>query len=445
MPLLTTDLLTKGEAKTTMIKTSITLQDLRRKIYIKAKAEPAHRFWGLYVHVYKMETLSQAYKLIKANDGAPGIDGVTFEQIEQSGVETFLQDIQASLKDGSYQPMRNRIKAIPKSNGKTRTISIATIRDRVVQGSLKLILEPVFEADFQEGSYGYRPRRTAHQAVKRVAQAVVEQKTRVIDLDLAAYFDSVKHSVLLDKIAKRVNDEQVMHLLKQMLKSAGKMGVAQGSVISPLMSNIYLNEVDKMLETARQVSKRQGKYYQLEYARWADDLIILVSKHPSADKLWEKVNKRLREELEKVQVQINEEKTQLLNLDEGDTFSFLGFEYRKIRTRTGKWGVLYQPVKQANKKVMEKVKEVFRRYVSQPIAKVSEVINPILRGWVNYFRVGNSSQAFRDVKRWLELKVRRHLMRARKKQGYGWKRWSTAELFAIYKIYSDFRVASWKV
>jgi RNA-directed DNA polymerase len=428
-----------------MIKTSITLQELRRKIYIKAKAEPTHRFWGLYVHVCKMETLREAYQLVKANNGVPGIDGVSIEQIEQTGREPFLQEIQASLKDGSYQPQRNRIKEIPKANGKMRTLGISTIRDRVVQAALKLILEPVFEADFQEGSYGYRPKRTAHQAIKRVAQAVVEQKTRVIDLDLKAYFDNVKHSILLDKIAGRVNDDQVLHLLKLMLKTGGKMGVPQGSVLSPLLSNIYLNEVDKMLEKAKEVTKQQGKYYQLEYARWADDLIILVNRHPNNDRLWEKVKQRLREELDKLQVPINEEKTKFLDLDKAETFGFLGFEYRKVRTRKGKMGVLYQPRKQAKEKLMEKIREVFRRYVSQPLTKVRDIINPILRGWANYFRVGNSAQTFADVKRWLELKMRRHLMRAKKKKGYGWKRWSTRGLFAMYNIYSDFKVTSWKV
>src|SRR5215813_11414075 len=190
----------KGE----MIKAPISLQDLRRRIYVKAKAEPTWRFWGLYVHICKMETLHEAYQLAKNNDGAPGIDGVTFEAIEESGVESFLKQIQDELVHETYQPMRVRKKEIPKDGGtKVRVLSIPTIRDRVVQGALKLILEPIFEADFQSGSHGYRPKRTAHQAVSRVAQAIVEEKTRVIDLDLRAYFDNVRHSVLLAKVARR--------------------------------------------------------------------------------------------------------------------------------------------------------------------------------------------------------------------------------------------------
>jgi len=172
-----------------MIKTPISLQDLRRSLYVKAKAESTWRFWGLYVHVCKMETLREAYQMAKKNNGAPGMDGVTFEAIEESGVEMFLQQIRDELVTNTYRPTPVRKKEIPKDGGnKVRVLSIPSIRDRVVQGALKLILEPIFEADFQPGSYGYRPKRTAHQAVTRVAQAIVSRKTRVIDLDLRAYF-----------------------------------------------------------------------------------------------------------------------------------------------------------------------------------------------------------------------------------------------------------------
>ena len=185
------------EGKGEMTKTPISLQDLRRSLYVKAKAEPAWRFWGLYVHVCKRDTLYEAYRMAKENDGAPGIDGVTFEAIEESGVERFLEQIQDELVSNTYRPMRGRKKEIPKDGGKkVRVLTIPTIRDRVVQGALKLILEPIFEADFQSGSYGYRPKRTAHQAVNRVAQAIVESKTRIIDIDLRAYFDNVQHYLL---------------------------------------------------------------------------------------------------------------------------------------------------------------------------------------------------------------------------------------------------------
>src|SRR5438874_1157703 len=257
----------KGE----MTKAPIGLQDLRRSLYVKAKAEPAWRFWGLYVHVCKMETLQEAYRMAKANDGAPGIDGVTFENIEEDGVEGFLRQIRDELITNTYRPMLARKKEIPKDGGKkVRVLSIPSIRDRVVQGAVKLILEPIFEADFQSGSYGYRPKRTAHQAVNRVAQAIVESKTRILDLDLRAYFDNVQHYLLLEKVARRVPDDAVMHLLKMMLKAAGEKGVPQGGVISPLLSNLYLTEVDRMLEKAIDTT-RYGKYTYVQYARFADD------------------------------------------------------------------------------------------------------------------------------------------------------------------------------
>jgi RNA-directed DNA polymerase len=176
------------EGRGEMTKAPGSLQDLRRSLYVKAKAEPTWRFWGLYVHICKRETLQEAYQMAKSNNGAPGSDGVTFEVIEERGVESFLKQIQNELVTNTYRPIRVRKKEIPKDGGKVRVLSIPAIRDRVVQGALKLILEPIFEADFQPGSYGYRPKRAAQEAVIRVAQAIVQEKSRVIDLDLRAYF-----------------------------------------------------------------------------------------------------------------------------------------------------------------------------------------------------------------------------------------------------------------
>src|SRR6202795_50951 len=242
---------TKMGGKGDMTKTPSSLQDLSKSLYDKAKAEPNWRFWGLYVHVCKKETLQEAYQMAKKNNGAPGIDGVTFGAIEESGSEGFLKRIQDELVQQTYRPMAVRKKEIPKDGGtKVRVLSIPSIRDRVVQGALKLILEPIFEADLQSGSYGYRPKRTAQEAVLRVDQAIMEGKTRVIDLDLRAYFDNVQHSLLLAKVARRVQDAMVMKLLNLILKSTGKKGVPQGGVVSPLLSNLYLNEVDRMLEKA---------------------------------------------------------------------------------------------------------------------------------------------------------------------------------------------------
>src|SRR5262249_4932615 len=208
----------------------------------------------------------------------------------------------------TYQPLRNRKQAIPKDGGKVRVLSIPAIRARVVQGALKLILEPIFEADFQDGSFGYRPQRTAHEAVHRVADAIVRYKTRAIDIDLKAYFDNVRHDRLLAKVAARVNDADVMHLLRMILKATGKKGVPQGGVISPLLSNLYLNEVDRMLEKAVDVTRR-GKSTNVQYARFADDLVVLIDAERRHDWLVKAVNKRLREEFAKLRVAVNEDKS----------------------------------------------------------------------------------------------------------------------------------------
>jgi RNA-directed DNA polymerase len=423
-----------------MTKSPISLQDLRRRIYVKAKAESTWRFWGLYVHICKMETLQAAYQMAKSNQGAPGIDGITFDVIEERGVERFLKQIQDELDQNTYQPMPVRKKEIPKDGGtKVRVLSIPSIRDRVVQGALKLILEPIFEADFQPGSYGYRPKRSAHEAVSRVDQAIVQGLTRIIDLDLRAYFDNVQHSVLLEKVARRVQDASVMKLLKMILKSTGAKGVPQGGVISPMLSNLYLTEVDRMLEKAIATTRR-GQYPNVQYARFADDLVVLISSHPRQDWLIGAVEKRLREELGQLRVEINEEKSRKVDLTKGESFSFLGFEYRRVRSCKGKWRSHFVPKPKKRTALLRKLKEIFQQFVSQPVKKVIGLINPILRGWVNYFRIGNSSGSFSYIKLWVEKKVRRHLLRARGRKGFGWKRWSTQWIYDTLGLFNDYRV-----
>jgi RNA-directed DNA polymerase len=431
----------KKEGKRRMTKAPIGLQDLRKRIYIKAKAEPEWRFWGLYVHVCKLETLQEAFLMAKRNDGAPGIDGVTFAAIEQGGVEGFLEQIRNELVEFRYLPLAVRKKEIPKDGGnKLRVLSIPAIRDRVVQGALKLILEPIFEADFQPGSYGYRPQRTAQQAVLRVEEAIKRGKKRIIDLDLKAYFDSVRHDVLLTKVARRVQDHDVLRLLKLILKSTGKQGVPQGGVISPVLSNLYLNEVDRMLEKAIETTRR-GPYTQVQYARYADDMVILIDAHPLNDWLLGAVDKRLRQELAKLRVEINEEKSRVVDLRKDESFAFLGFEYRYLPGRTGKPRLQVIPKQKKRVALFAKLKEVFRRNVSQPVQGVIAEINPILRGWVNYFRIGNSSRCFSMVKRWVEQKIRRHMMSARQRPGMGWKRWSTQWIHGTLGVFNDYRLS----
>jgi RNA-directed DNA polymerase len=424
-----------------MTKAPISLRDLRRRIYTKAKAEPSWRFWGLYVHVCKIETLRAGYQLARRNNGAPGVDGETFEAIESRGVDSLLAELQQELTTGTYRPRRVRRVAIPKPGGRgERILSIPAIRDRAVQGALKLILEPIFEADFQPGSFGYRPRKSMHQAVQRVNLAIAAGKTRVVDLDLRAYFDSVRHALLLRKVAERINDDDVMHLLKLILKASGTCGVPQGGVISPLLSNLYLNEVDRMLERAKEVTRHGPLWTAVEYVRYADDLVVLVSGHPQRRPLVGQVVHRLRQEFAKLCVDVNEDKSRIVDLEAGESFVFGGFRFRRIRAQSGKWAPWCTPRMEARTTLLRRLKDIFRRFRSQPVSRVIELINPILRGWVQYFRIGNSAACFNYVRDWVEKKVRRHLMKARKRPGFGWERWSRKFLYERLGLHGNYRL-----
>ena len=388
----------------------------------------------------ELETLRAGYDLAKRNDGAPGSDGVTFEAIEAAGVEAFVATLRAELVARTYRPRRYRRVEIRKADGKSvRILQIPAIRDRVVQGALKLIIEPIFEAGFHDGSYGYRPKRKAHDAVARVTKAILMGKTQVIDLDLAAYFDSVRHDLLLGKVARRVQDAEILHWLKVMLTASGTHGVPQGGVISPLLSNIYLTEVDAMLERAKAVT-RNGSHTYVEYARYADDLAILVNGQWRDGWLLRAVDRRLREELAKLALRLNETKSRIVDLTRGEAFGFLGFIFRRLRSPRGRWWVQKTPALKQRTALLRKLKAVFRRWRSQPVGQVIATINPILRGWVNYFRVGNAARCFGFVKEWVEKKVRRHMMRARGRRGFGWKRWSTARIYRGLGVFNDYRV-----
>jgi len=416
---------------------SIGVQDLRRRLYAKAKSDPTWRFWGLYVHVCKPETLREAYAVAKANDGAPGSDGVTFEAIETAGVESFLGQLRDELVSGSYRPRPTRTHAIPKRGAGERILQIPCIRDRVVQGAFKLILEPIFEADFQPGSYGYRPKRTAHQAVARVAEAIAHYKTRAIDLDLHNYFDNVQHHQLLTMVAKRVSDPAVLRLLKLILEATGRKGLPQGGPLSPLLSNIYLTPVDRMLERAQETT-RHGPYRHVTYARWADDLVILVDQYRRHDWLLDAVARRVREELMKLGIPVNEGKSRLVDLARGEAFTFLGFEFRWVCGRRGVRRPLYTPARYKCVELRHKLREVFRCRRSHPVKSVICEVNSILAGWLAYFRIGHASREFTSIRDWVEKKVRRHLERAGTRPGFGWKRWSRQWLYQELGLYEDY-------
>jgi RNA-directed DNA polymerase len=230
-----------------------------------------------------------------------------------------------------------------------------------------------------------------------------------------------------------------MHLLKLLLKANGKRGVGQGSVLAPLLSNIYLNEVDRMLERAKEYT-RFGQYTGIEYARFADDLVVLIHAHPSKHWLLRAVDVRLRQELAKLQVQINEEKSRKVDLVRGECFGFLGFDFRRVLSLQGRWRPQYTPKLKKRTALLRQLREIFWRYRSQPVQAVVTLINPILRGWVNYFAIGHSSRCFQLVKRWVELKIRRHLRRAQNRRGFGWREWSTTRLYGAFGLFNGYHV-----
>lgn len=427
-----------------MTKAPISLQELRRRIYRKAKSDKTYRFWGIFVHITKPETLEETYRAAKRNGGAPGLDGQTFEDIERTGRPEFLASVREELITGRYKPKPNRRVDIPKGNGKFRTLQIPCIRDRVVQGAVKLILEAIFEADFCSNSYGFRPQRSPHRALAEVRRSVLRRMSTVIDVDLSRYFDTIRHSVLLDKIATRVQDPQVLHLVKQIIKAGGKIGVPQGGPFSPLAANIYLNETDWAFDAIRRKTA-QGSYEAVNYHRFADDIVITVDGHHSKRGWAERALQRLQEQLAPLGVELNEEKTKVVNLLKGEAFGFLGFDLCRVRKSNkskGGYFIRMTPKKKARKAVKAKIRETIRRGGATPAKMLISQINAILTGWVNYFRVGHSSRAFSEVRDYVEMKVRTLLTRRkrRRKSSVGWRRWSNEYLYGVLGLYWDWTV-----
>ena len=425
-----------------MIKALDDLQDLRRRIYRKAKSDKTHRFWGLFVHVTKRQTLEEAYRIAKGNRGAPGIDGQSFEDVETAGVVDFLDAIRDDLITGRYKPKPNRQVEIPKENGKVRTLQIPCIRDRVVQGALKLILEAIFEADFCPNSYGFRPKRSPHQALAQVRRSVMRRMSTVVDVDLSKYFDTVRHSILLDKIAKRIQDPEVMHLIKQIIRAAGKVGVPQGGPFSPLAANIYLNEIDWMFDAIRRKTA-QGPYEAVNYHRFADDIVITVSGHSTKAGWAQRALQRLEEQLIPMGVALNREKTKIVDTLTDEAFGFLGFDLRRVRKREKEgYLVLMTPKKKARKALKAKIRDIISHGGALTAKALVKKINAAIAGWVNYFRVGNSSRAFSEVRDYVEMKVRTLLTRRKRrhKRSIGWRRWSNEYLYDVLGLYWDWKL-----
>jgi len=321
-------------------------------------------------------------------------------------------------------------------------VGIPCIRDRVVQGALKLILEAIFEADFCDNSYGYRPGRSPQQALAQVRRSVLRRMFTVIDVDLSSYFDTIRHSVLLDKIAKRVQDPQVLHLVKQILKVGGHIGVPQGGPLSPLAANLYLNEVDWAFDAIRRKTA-EGNDEAVNYHRFADDIVITVSGHPSKRGWAQRALQRLQEHLTPLGVRLNPEKTKMVDTLNGEAFSFLGFDLRRVGRRQGQGHfILMTPKKSARLAIKARIREIIRQAGATPLKEVIARINRVLAGWVNYFRWGHASRAFSEVRDYVEMKVRTLLSRRKRrhKRGIGWRRWSSVYLYEVLGLFWDWKV-----
>jgi len=392
---------------------------LQGKLYAAAKANPTRRFGAIRDRVYRWDVLTQAWEEVRRNRGAPGVDGITIEMVEEQGVEAFLQELQAQLRDGSFRPLPVRRVLIPKPNGGQRALGIPAVRDRVAQAAVKLVIEPIFEADFLPCSYGYRPGRSAQDAAQEIWKWLNMGLENVLDADIKSCFDTIPHDRLLRAVARRISDGYAMKLVKMWLKSgvmvgggveATDVGTPQGGVLSPLLANIYLHQLDAEWER-RGLADRYGADARL--IRYADDIVVLSSK--SVRPLVPVV----REVLADMGLSLNLEKSRVVRADQG--FDFLGFRFiRRHSKRYGKKKTYFFPSPRSMKRVKEKVRNRcgnHRRHVE--VKEVVRDVNSVLLGWRAYFRCSNASSAFVTVQQCAYHRLRRYLRRRRNKPGLG--------------------------
>lgn len=437
-----------------MLTTPIKIRTLQRKLYIKAKQEPGYRFYALYDKIWRADVLTFAYRLVRANKGSPGIDGQTFDALEQTiGVETFLLDLARDLKAKTYRPDAVRRVMIPKSDGSMRPLGIPTIRDRVAQMAVKLIIEPIFEADFCDISYGFRPKKSAHQAVDDIRANLYRGYSNVIDADLSKYFDSIPHAKLLAVVAERIVDGAILHLIKLWLKApvigdekgkkthigggkANSRGTPQGGIISPLLANCYLHILDRVWE-------RQGlrKKYKAHIVRYADDFVVLCKGGV------EKPLAAINHVLSRLDLTLNATKTSIVDARKA-SFTFLGFEISESRSwRTGKRYIHTQPSKKSLAKIKASLKQKTGRNLTPvPLAGIVGGMNVSLRGWSNYFHYGNSSKALGQIRTYAEERLRTHLMSRHKVKDrrIGEGRFHSKKLYEHYGLYKVPTTAGWK-
>lgn len=408
---------------------------LQRKLYVKAKQEPEFRFYLLYDKVCRDDILAHAYRLSRAARGAAGVDGVDFAAIDAAGVEPWLAALRKELRERTYRPAPVRRVMIPKPGGGERPLGIPTIRDRVVQTAVKLVLEPIFEADFEDSAYGYRPRRSAQDAVRAVHAALCEGYTDVVDADLSKYFDTIPHHELLHSVARRVMDRHVLHLVKMWLKvpveerdahgrrrmSGGKhsmRGTPQGGVISPLLANIYMH---RFLRAWRQRGK--GQEYRARLITYADDFVIVSRGHAAAALAW------TRGVMERIGLTLNDAKTSIRNA-RTESFDFLGYTFGPDRYRKdGHWYLAAKPSRKSVQRVKAGVRAVLRPGNHARWPEVATDLNRRLRGWAAYFGYGTRVLAYRAIDHYVADAVQHFLRRRHQVPTRGTRRFGAQHVF----------------
>jgi len=401
------------------------LRELQIKLYRKAKNEPEFRFYQLYDKVYREDILTHAYELARANHGSPGVDGKSFEDIESAGLKEWMDGLREELRSKTYQPQPVRRVLIPKPGGGERPLGIPTIQDRVVQTAAKLILEPIWEADLEPNAYGYRPRKSAQEAIRKVDELLHEGYTDVVDADLSKYFDTIPHSELMQCVAQRIVDRQMLHLIKMWLKvpveerdetgkkrlTGGKdhdRGTPQGGVISPALANLYMN---RMLKGWRRT--RRGEQYQAHIVNYADDFVILSRGKAKEALEW------THTVLERLGLTLNEKKTSIRNA-RGERFNFLGYSFGPHHSmRTGREYIGYSPSHKSLGKIKEHVGKLLVPSNVKPWTEVCERLNQKLTGWQTYFSCGSRAKAYRAVDGYVYDTVRHFLRRRHKVSSQG--------------------------
>lgn len=419
------------------------IRKLQRALYVKAKQEPTRRFHFLYDKVWREDILTHAYARCRSNGGAPGVDGETFAQIEGYGVDRWLNTVREEVRTGRYKPQPVKRVMIPKSGGTgQRPLGIPTIRDRVVQTAAKLVLEPIFEADFDEAAYGYRPKRSALDAVRTVHRAIDEGHTEIVDADISKYFDTIPHPELIKCVARRVSDGKMLHLIKMWLKtpveetgerghrwmSGGKKavrGIPQGGVASPLLANIYMHRFIKAF-------RKHGldRRYDAVLVTYADDFVVLC-RHGAGEVL-----ETTRRWMASIGLTLNETKTRVCDA-RCESFDFLGYTFGPMYSpRTGGRYNGARPSKKAVASIKEHIRRRLRPGNHAPWEDVARDLNRTVRGWSAYFSYGSVTQARHGVRLYLYHAVRRFLRRRHKVAGSGYRRFPSEEVFGKLGVLS---------